>query len=119
MSRPFANREIAWILADRLCTAAAAFLSFPLGPSDKDNCQNQLHAQDPCLELPILINTLDRPIELLPQCLGKEALNRDIELLGEDDRQTRVDVVLIRKLAISSRNEDKVADQKKKKNSQS
>ena len=71
-----------------------SFLSFPLGPSDKDNCQNQLHAQDPRLELPILINTLDRPIELLPQRLGEEALDRDIELLGEDDRQTRVYVVL-------------------------
>jgi hypothetical protein len=47
------------------------------------------------LELPGLINGLDGPIELLPKCLGEELLNRDVELLGEDYSETRIDVVLI------------------------
>jgi hypothetical protein len=46
------------------------------------------------LELPVLINTLDRPIELLTQSLGEEAFDGDIELLCEHDGQARVDVVL-------------------------
>jgi hypothetical protein len=47
------------------------------------------------LELPILFDTLDRPIELLTQRLGEEALNGDVELLREHDGQTRVDIVLL------------------------
>jgi hypothetical protein len=46
------------------------------------------------LELPILVHTLDRPVELLAQRLGEEALDGDVEFLGEDDCQARVDVVL-------------------------
>ena len=46
------------------------------------------------LELPVLLDTLDRPVELLTQRLGEEALNGDIELLREHDSQARVDVVL-------------------------
>jgi hypothetical protein len=47
-----------------------------------------------CLELPVLVHRLDGPVELFPQCLGEELLDRDVELLGEDDGETRVDVVL-------------------------
>jgi len=46
------------------------------------------------LKLPVLVDGLDRPIELLAQRLGEEPLNRDIELLGEDDGEARIDVVL-------------------------
>ena len=49
------------------------------------------------LELPILVDTLDRPVELLAQRLGEEALDGDVELLGEDDGQAWVDVVLMKK----------------------
>lgn len=51
----------------------------------------------PCfclLELPVLVDRLDRPVELLAQRLGEELLNGDVELLGEDHSKTRVDVVL-------------------------
>jgi hypothetical protein len=47
------------------------------------------------LELPVLVDTLDRPVELLTQRLGEETLNGDIELLREYDGQARVDVVLL------------------------
>jgi hypothetical protein len=47
-----------------------------------------------CLELPVLVDGLDGPVELLAQCLGEELLDRDVELLGEDHGETRVDVVL-------------------------
>jgi hypothetical protein len=49
-----------------------------------------------CLELPVFVDGLDGPIELLPQCLGEELFNRDVELLREDHGETRVDVVLER-----------------------
>lgn len=47
-------------------------------------------------ELPVLVNGLDGPIELLTKCLGEEFLDWDVELLGEDDSQARVDIVLSR-----------------------
>lgn len=46
------------------------------------------------LELPVLVDGLDGPIELLAQRLREEPLNGDVELLGEDDGETRIDVVL-------------------------
>lgn len=49
------------------------------------------------LELPVLVNGLDGPIKLFAQRLGEEALNGDIEFLGEDDGETGVDVVLEKK----------------------
>ncbi len=48
----------------------------------------------PFLELPVLVHGLDGPVELLTEGLGEEALNWDVELLGEDDGQTRIDIVL-------------------------
>lgn len=48
-----------------------------------------------CLELPIFVNGLNGPVELLTKCLRKEALNGDVELFGEDYSETRIDVVLI------------------------
>ena len=56
--------------------------------------------QPSILELPVLVNTLDRPVKFLTQRLGEEALDRDVELLGEDDSQTWVDVVLVIMLAM-------------------
>ena len=50
--------------------------------------------QNQYLELPVLFDTLDRPVELLTQRLREEALNGDIKLLREHDSQARVDVVL-------------------------
>lgn len=47
-----------------------------------------------CSELPVLVDGLDSPVELLTQSLGEEALDRYVELLGEDDSETWVDVVL-------------------------
>jgi hypothetical protein len=46
------------------------------------------------LEIPVLVDGLDGPIELFAQRLGEEPLDRDVEFLGEDDGETRVDVVL-------------------------
>ena len=47
------------------------------------------------LELPVgVIDRLDGPVELLPQRLGEELLDRDVELAREDDGETRVNVVL-------------------------
>lgn len=46
------------------------------------------------LELPILLNGLDSPLELLTQRLGEEFLDGNVELLAENDRETRVDIVL-------------------------
>jgi len=46
------------------------------------------------LEFPVLVDTLDSPVEFLTQSLGEEALDGDVELLHEDNSQTRVDVVL-------------------------
>jgi len=51
------------------------------------------------LELPVLFDTLDRPVELLTQRLREEALNGNIELLREHDGQARIDIVLSYKLA--------------------
>jgi hypothetical protein len=45
-------------------------------------------------ELPILLNGLNGPFELLTKSLGEELLNGHIELLAEDNGETRVDVVL-------------------------
>ncbi len=50
-------------------------------------------------ELPILVNRLDCPIELLPQCFGKELLDRHVKLLREDNGESRVDVILYYALA--------------------
>ena len=46
------------------------------------------------LKLPTFVNRLDCPFELLPQCLGEELLNRHVEFLRENHRQTWVDVIL-------------------------
>lgn len=51
------------------------------------------------LELPILINGLDSPVELLTESLGKELFNWDVELLREDHRETRINVILNEALA--------------------
>jgi hypothetical protein len=47
------------------------------------------------LELPVLVNRLDSPIELFAKCLREETLNRHIELLGEDNSKARINVVLV------------------------
>jgi hypothetical protein len=46
------------------------------------------------LELPVLVDGLDGPVELLAQSLREEALDGDVELLREDDGETRIDIVL-------------------------
>jgi hypothetical protein len=46
------------------------------------------------LELPVLVNGLDGPIELLAECLGEELLDRNVEFLREHDGETGIDVVL-------------------------
>jgi hypothetical protein len=48
------------------------------------------------LEGPIVFvfNRLDRPSELVPKRLGEELFDRNIELLGEDDSETRIDIIL-------------------------
>jgi hypothetical protein len=37
------------------------------------------------LEIPVLVDGLDGPVELLAQSFGEEALDRNVEFLGEDD----------------------------------
>ena len=48
------------------------------------------------LELPCVVvaDGLDGPVELVTERLGEELLNRHLELVREDDRKPRVDVVL-------------------------
>jgi hypothetical protein len=48
----------------------------------------------PNLELPVLLHGFDRPVELFAQRFRKKSLNRYVELLSKDNRQTGVDVVL-------------------------
>ena len=50
-------------------------------------------------EFPVFIDALDGPFELLPQRFGKEALDGNIKLLGKDDCEAWVDVVLRSRLA--------------------
>ena len=45
-------------------------------------------------ELPVLVDRLDSPIKLLPQSLREEALDGHVKLLGEDNGEARIDVVL-------------------------
>lgn len=52
------------------------------------------------LELPLLIHRLDGPLELLTQSLGEESLDGHVELLGEDDSQARVNIVLDDKVSV-------------------
>lgn len=48
------------------------------------------------LEGPVvsILNGLDGPSELVSKSLGEELLNWNVELLREDDCETRIDVVL-------------------------
>jgi len=46
-------------------------------------------------EVPILLSRVNSPLEFLSKCLGEKLFYRDVELLGEDDGQTGVNVVLI------------------------
>jgi len=48
------------------------------------------------LELPCVVVTdrFDSPGELLPKRLGEEFLDGNVELVGKDNSETRVDVVL-------------------------
>ena len=48
----------------------------------------------PRLELPVFVHGLDGPVEFLAQSLGEESLDGNVELLGEDDCQAWIDVVL-------------------------
>jgi hypothetical protein len=47
-------------------------------------------------ELPrvVVADRLDGPVELVAERLGEELLDRNFELVREDDREARVDVVL-------------------------
>ncbi len=56
------------------------------------------HSQS-CLKVPVGVHGLDRPVKFLPQCLGEELLNGNIELLGEDHRKARVNVVLVTRVS--------------------
>lgn len=51
--------------------------------------------QPPFLELPVLVDRLDSPIELFAKCLREETLDGHIELLGEDYSKAGIDVVLM------------------------
>lgn len=48
------------------------------------------------LELPVrlVLYGLDGPVELLAKRFGEELLEWDLELVGEDDSQARIDIVL-------------------------
>lgn len=46
------------------------------------------------LELPILFNRLDGPLELLTEGLGEELLDGHVKLLAENNRETGINVVL-------------------------
>ena len=53
-------------------------------------------------ELPrvVVAHGLDGPGELVAERLGEELLDRNLELVREDDRETRVDVVLGRRVSL-------------------
>lgn len=57
------------------------------------------------LELPVLVDGSNGPCELLAQGLGKELLDGHVEFLGENDSETRVDVVLERESQRASCND--------------
>lgn len=84
-------RDVAWRLQHNSTPAPSGVELKGGGWYGKDQIR-------PCgmgrLELPVLVDTLDSPVKLLTQSLGEEALDRDVELLHEDNSQTRVDVVL-------------------------
>jgi hypothetical protein len=46
------------------------------------------------LEVPVLVDRLDGPVELLAESLGEESLDRNVKLLAEDDGEAGIDVVL-------------------------
>ena len=48
------------------------------------------------LELPcgVVSDRLDSPVELFAERLGEKLLDRDVELLGEDNGEARIDIVL-------------------------
>jgi hypothetical protein len=61
------------------------YLCKPIAMNDEKKCY---------LELPVLIDRLDGPVELLTERLGEELLDRELELLRKYDGETRVDVIL-------------------------
>lgn len=67
----------------------------PTKPNQTKPDQTKEEKKRKSSKLPILVNGLDCPFEFLPECLGEELLNGYVELLGEDDGESRVDVVLI------------------------
>ena len=52
------------------------------------------------LELPVLLNRLDGPLELLTQRLREELFNGDIVLLAKDNSESRINVVLMRIISL-------------------
>lgn len=52
-----------------------------------------------CLKLPVgvVLDRLNSPVKLLAQGLAEELLKWDIELIGEDDCQARIDIVLVKR----------------------
>jgi hypothetical protein len=62
----------------------------------KNAPQSKARKQKTALKLPggVVPNGLDGPLELVSKCLGEELLDGDLKLVREDNRQTRVDIVL-------------------------
>lgn len=48
------------------------------------------------LELPVLLNGLDGPLEFLTQRFGEELLDGNIVLFAEDNSEARINIVLTR-----------------------
>lgn len=61
-----------------------------------------MQRQRACSELPcvVIADRLDGPVELVAERLGEELLDRDLELVGEDDGKAGIDVVLRNKVSL-------------------
>ena len=61
-----------------------------------------MQRQRACSEFPrvIIADRLDGPVELVAERLGEELLDRDLELVGEDDGKAGIDVVLRNKVSL-------------------
>lgn len=104
---PKRNHPHAFSLADHLCvscstTAAPVVLvslhhhrvTLPSFQCFISAVSATIKTQTRRLELPIFIDRLNGPAELLTQGFGEESFERDIELLGKHNRQARIYVVL-------------------------
>lgn len=65
-----------------------------------DENTNASRQQEKSLKLPVLVDRLDSPLELGFQSLGEDFVDGDVKLPAEDNRETRINIVLSWLLAV-------------------